>query len=332
MAGRGQIYNAEVDANQDGQVTNSELNAFVMKSQLKELENDLLKRIIKVMAVLLGVLFVALILLIFGIIEATKEMKTDDNNKMTNPSTGATLQCASADFIITNDGVITHGSKSSNQQGQRFLQDSFDLNSQIVDALAVRNYYKQITLHSSLPEKYFRELLWLNIESPTASTLSLKVFSIIRIPHNKAKCGSYLKLTTANGVLILDDTNIFFDHDIFDLFAESGFNQYLGQASSDRRVLHHLNAEHKDESKRGFRRLASSEMSLVGFFNSIESYDWTCTSVEKPSMPSYYSADLTFYIPCLDPTNGITENLCTIVIDSTGEQTTTPPSLNLPVR
>jgi hypothetical protein len=324
MAGRApQIYNSALDANQDGQLTNSELNAFVMKAQMKELEGDLMKRIIRVLLVMLGVLFVALILLIFGIVEATKEVKTD-GSKMVNPSSGETLQCASADFTITNGVLATRDSNSADSSlilsGQRSLQD---LNPDIIDALAVRNYYKQVKLHSSLPEKYFRELLWLNIESTTASTLSLKVFSIIRIPHNKAKCGSFLKLTTANGVLMLDDTSIFYDHDIFDLFAESGFDQYVGQESSGRRVLHHLSADHhKEEAKRGFRRLASNDLSLVGFFNSIDSYEWGCASVEMPSMPSSYSADLTYYIPCLDPTNGITENLCTIRIDDTGKPRT----------
>ncbi len=231
------------------------------------------------------------------------------------------MQCGSADFQITDQGVLIP-SRSLNKTKELAVDSSND----IFDALAVRNFYKTEKIHSSLPEKYFRELEWLNLESPTTATLSMKVLSVVRIPHNKAKCGSYLKLTTINGVLLLDDSEIFYDHDVFNLFSQTGFNQFTGQSSStsstsslsQRRVLHHLSASHHSGEARGFRRLGSTpDLGLVGFFNTIDSYEWTCESVEKPSMPDYYSADLSYFTPCLDPLQEILYNRCAFTVDMT---------------
>jgi len=309
-------YHPDLDENHDGRISNQELNSFVMKVQLKDLESNLLKRVLKILILLLGIFSIAIILLIFGLLEVTKEMKTNDG-KMTDPQTGETLGCASTDFVVTSEGVLT---STASVQRRLSASDSIQLSPEIVNALGVRNFYQQTKLHSSLPEKYFREMLWLNLESPTAATLSLKVLSVIRIPHNKAKCGSFLKLTTINGVLLLDDETLMYDHDIYQLFSQTGLLESTLGTSSQRRILHHLSSSHHTAETRGFRRLNDDKsLGLVGFFNSIEDYEWTCESVEKPEMPNFYSADLLYYTACLNSNDDKSPNRCAIEVDPIGE-------------
>ncbi len=61
------LYNVDLDENQDGQLTHQELNSYVMKSQLNQMENQLMKRFLHILLILLTILFIALILLIFGL-------------------------------------------------------------------------------------------------------------------------------------------------------------------------------------------------------------------------------------------------------------------------
>ena len=67
------------------------------------------------------------------------------------------------------------------------------------------------------------ELDWLELTSPSSSTVSLKILSIVRIPRKSAKCGSLLLLISVHGKVILDDTDMAFDDNIGELFSEAGF-------------------------------------------------------------------------------------------------------------
>lgn len=65
----------------------------------------------------------------------------------------------------------------------------------------------------------------------------MKILNIARIPHSKALCGSFLKLVTASGVIVLDDYDIYYDSDVGTLFAQSGLNPHAitSDESSGRR-------------------------------------------------------------------------------------------------
>jgi hypothetical protein len=308
-----------LDLNQDGVVSAEEVNGLVLKSELASMENKLLKSFIKALTTVVIILIASIAVITYGIVASSIEVKSSDG-KMVDPQ-GNEIQCASSDLSVTSDGTLISRSGDHSSTSRRALTSQDQGNSDITNALGVRNYYTKVKLHSSLPDQYFREMSWLNLESSTAATLSLKVSGIIRIPHNKARCGSYLKITTGDGVLLLDDEYIYYDHDVYSSFAQSGWESFSAQeAKTQRRILHHLSSSHHtlDDTK-GFRKLTATDIGIVGFFNSIDNYEWICQSVEKPELPSYFSAEMSYYLPCRDPSQEISYDRCSFTLGASSK-------------
>jgi hypothetical protein len=208
------------------------------------------------------VVFVTIVCVMMGvIIEGSKDMTTD-SGRMVDSDSGKTLQCASAELVIL-DGALVSRATADAAAGRRLA----DLSANSLDAIAVRNYYKSQQVRSTLPSSYFRDLEWLSLESSDGSTMSFKIEGITRVPHNKASCGSFLKLVTASGVLVLDDGEIYYDDNSAAILAQSGddvFNLAVTTPSSTTgnasiRVLRYLSDDSVESHKRGFRRLQSTD-------------------------------------------------------------------------
>ena len=152
-------------------------------------------------------------------------------------------------------------------------------------ALGTRAISQQRKLASTMPDKYFKELQWLELTSPSSSTVSLKIISLLRLPRKSAKCGSLLMIITPAGKVTLDDTDMSFEEDIGGLFQEAGFK---------------LATEVTDNEGRRLRMLAAEGFTATGFFNVIDDADWGCTTVSKPEFPEVFSMQTQILTKCID--------------------------------
>jgi hypothetical protein len=196
---------------------------------------------------------------------------------------------------VSNEGAMLASTVALNDSSQENAKRRLEEMSSEVDgdhlgpglrrALGTRAISQQRQLASTMPDKYFKELQWLVLNSPTSSTISLKITSLLRIPRKSAKCGSLLMILTPAGKVILDDVDMSFDEDVGSLFEEAGFEVVTGITDSQGRRLRMLSAE-------GF--------SATGFFNVIDDMEWGCTSVEKPELPSVFSMTTNVLTKCID--------------------------------
>jgi len=293
-----------IDKDGDGVVTKKELEQFVSGHHDVVREKELFKKAFFMLLIMLMGFSACIVALTFVVVEETKESHVDpDSDVMVSAETGNTVQCGSADFVV-EDGVLT----LRNDVTRRLAEsDNTFLDPSAANALATRNVYKKRQLQSTMPNKHFKDLEWLELESPSGSILTLKILSISRIPNNNARCGTYLKLGTANGIIVLDDDDIYYDDRVSVLFEEAGFNPLTEaetevSSNSTRRLL----SPSFDSSSGGgktaeftrIRRLQGLEFTLVGFFNLIDDAPWTCESVEKPEMPTNYVAHTQYYRAC----------------------------------
>lgn len=201
------------------------------------------------------------------------------------------VQCANTDLIVTN-GVAHPRSDLSNAP----TNTSRLISGNVADALGVRNEYKQIAFSSTLPDEYFKELHWFEVVSSTGLKLSFKVLGLSRFLTKQAKCGTLLKIVTAAGVLVLDDEDLYYDTDLYSLFTEAGFQLSHGDSLADT-----TNPTRKLQGRK-LTTTDGSSISLVGFFNAINNYDWKCDSVPKPNIPDAYYIKGSNMVAC--ETNG----------------------------
>lgn len=141
-----------------------------------------------------------------------------------------------------------------------------------------------------MPDKYFKELQWLEVESEMGATISMRITTIARIPRVDAKCGSLLILVTDIGHVILDDTVMSFDHDVSFILHRAGF-PVIDDAGPAMNALQSGRARKLDES---------IGVSITGFFNAIDDRPWSCSAVPKPRIPTSFTATTTQLTPC-DP-------------------------------
>eukprot|EP01031_Cornospumella_fuschlensis_P032074 gene32074-38787_t len=309
---------AELDADHDGFVNEAELLKHVISASAEHKERQFLRKAVLAMALLLLMFTFVGMGLTYAVIEATKDTTTNDNDVLISVNSGDPVQCASTDFVVINGALVPRDGES--ESSLRRLQSTGDsyLDASSVSALATRQVMQKRQISSTMPDSYFKELQWLEIQTVVGATLSLKITAISRVMHNKAKCGTFLKLVTSAGVLILDDVDIYYDDEVADLLSEAGFVRFTkpttaggtvpdtNRIPSTRRLSNivylddeyvpHLMMVHDAP----VRRLTSEgALTVIGFFNFIDSAPWTCSSVEKPDMPDIYSADINYLQKCL---------------------------------
>ena len=221
------------------------------------------------------------------LIDAAKDTQVS-NDKLLARGSGEVAQCASSDYYVNSQNVMVKRDSAN----RRELLSSDD-SKFVADALAVRNHKEAVTLSSTLPDKYFEELLWFKIISNTGLQLSFNVQGLSRVMTKSAKCGTLLKILTSAGILILDDKDIYYTDDLFGLFQESGFHPSK-EAPVNQIAGRRLQSNSKDVS-----------FSITGFFNAINDYNWKCESVEKPSLPtSNYALKTRTLSPCNNAPSG----------------------------
>ena len=276
-----------IDKDGDGFISRTEVEEFIVQHHLVKTEKKFFKYGFLLMLCMMIVFSFAIAGLTWGVIVLTKEVTVEDD-VMVNADTGEPLQCANTDIVVTN-GVL---STRSDVENRRLLDgDDNVLTESTVTALGVRNVYQNRRLSSTMPDAYFKELQWFEIESLSGSFISLKVLATVRIPSSNALCGTYLKLGTIYGTIILDEFDLYFDDETNDVFLQAGLFSYDTAAGLERRQLRSI--DHPE-----MRRLSGNDFSMIGFFNAIDDAEWTCESVRKPSMPSEYSADFVLLSAC----------------------------------
>jgi hypothetical protein len=283
----------DVDRDGDGFVTRDELEHYIGEHHVLNSKKKLFKIGFIIMVCLMFLFSFVVAGLTWGVIALTKEV-TVEGDVMVSSDTGDALQCASTEIIVENGILMArHGNSSSHHRRLATDTNGNRLNDDTATALGVRNVYKKRAVSSTMPDKYFKELAWLEIISQSGSFLSLKILTIIRIPSANALCGTYLKLGTLDGTILLDEFDLYYDDVANDAFLKAGLIDY-STVSSPANRRHLSSIDHGS-----MRRLSGAgEFSLIGFFNAIDDADWTCKSVRKPSMPSEYSASFTLFNLC----------------------------------
>ena len=260
-------WDADGDGNIDEAELGSMLEQFFRSQEMKKIYRNLLVAL----GVMMCLLIMFLSIMTYYVVDTAKDTSIV-NDKLMARYTNEPAQCANSDFKLNADNVLV---PRDTVVRRMLLSDG--QTQDVVEALAVRNHMQSVELSSTLPDKYFEELLWFKITSNTGLQLSFRIQAITRLLTKAAKCGTYLKLVTNAGVIILDDKDIYYSNDLFGLFQESGF-----------RLLNSVT-----KNKITGRRLQSSasgvSFSITGFFNAIKDYDWKCESIEKPNLPDQYA-------------------------------------------
>lgn len=137
-----------------------------------------MKKALKGMAIILLFFAAVVVGLTAGIVELSKESEVGDDDVMRSKSSGEAVQCANTDIVVS-DGMLT--SRVVVKPGTRARRALSAADS----AVATRRAYIPHALSSTMPERYFKELEWLELQSTTSATLSLKIMGIVRIPSVK---------------------------------------------------------------------------------------------------------------------------------------------------
>jgi hypothetical protein len=284
----------DIDKDGDGFITREEVERFIGEHRVLTSEKKFFKYGLFFMIGLMFVFSFVVAGLTWGVIILSKET-TLDGDVMVSSDSGDPVQCANTDLYVEDGVLLARNSNNGEGRRRRRLmtgteEDDF-LNDATSAALGVRNVLKKRMLSSTMPDKYFKELLWLEIESASGSFLSLRIMTVVRIPSANALCGTYLKMGTLHGTILLDEFDLYYDDAVNGVFLESGLIAYSTASSVSRRQLSSI--DHGT-----MRRLSGNDFSLVGFFNAIDDAEWTCESVRKPRMPSEYSASFTVLDRC----------------------------------
>lgn len=292
---------AAMDTDGDGQIDENELLNYVQNHKEMMAEKSLLTKGAKGMFILL-ILFS---FIIGGLTYVTIELSKETNintDVMISKTTGNAIQCANTDFIVVNGTMVSRVEKENidNNQKRRRLAGDNEFTAETINALGVRNIYNSKKLSSTMPDKYFKELEWLELQSKSGAMLTLKILAIARIPHSKANCGTFLKISTISGILILDDNDVYYDNDVTSLFIQAGYQSWSDNQvnSGDTTHLRRLLGFDSKNNHQKIRKLDASSTSIVGFFNSIENDNWTCESVQKPSFPTVFSSKSRMFDLC----------------------------------
>eukprot|EP00286_Rhodomonas_abbreviata_P018520 CAMPEP_0181293662 /NCGR_PEP_ID=MMETSP1101-20121128/3183_1 /TAXON_ID=46948 /ORGANISM="Rhodomonas abbreviata, Strain Caron Lab Isolate" /LENGTH=1489 /DNA_ID=CAMNT_0023398261 /DNA_START=37 /DNA_END=4503 /DNA_ORIENTATION=+ len=289
---------AKYDINNDGHYSTQEVKAIIQDFRDSRQTSAFLKKALMAVLCVLAFLLVTQSLLVWWIVEATKEVKVSSGAIV--DSDGKALSTKSSDFSVSDGGILTGPTSETTRRADTSLDmlgkplDSDHLGAGASTAIGVRTAYQQRRLVSTMPFKYFKELLWLELESPSGSSMSLKIFGISRIPTKGAKCGSVLLIDTHAGTITLDDADMSFKDEMGDLFDRAGFKtQILPPTVLDKELELFLNGT----QRRSFRE--SERVSAVAFFNIIDDADWLCESVKKPEPPTIFSAVAKLYESCM---------------------------------
>lgn len=296
----------DLDKDGDGRVSMDELTNYIEKHRDTKRDRKMLRMLLISSVILMVLLVGSLTAMTVVVVDRAKDTEVQ-GNAIKVRGTSTTAQCASADLKVTSDGVIV--AQSSDHSRKLLARDNAD----IATALAVRNHYVSVELSSTLPDEYFQELHWFKIFSSTGLQMSFKVLAMSRVLTKSAKCGTLLKIVTAAGVIILDDKDIYYSDDMFGLFQESGFTLFSATIGTSQAGFKSIRGRRLESSKPGI------SFTIQGFFNSISSYDWTCASVEKPSLSSTYSISTRTLSPCdSDPSPCYFESFGSRVVEQYG--------------
>lgn len=278
-----------LDEDGDGTIDVSEIRALVALNKKNRSEKRIFRSIF-----IGGIVFWLITLGIIGgcvylVAERTKETRVTGRVLTAANDSSVAIQCANTDLIVKNGVMhprVDPAAPAVYQNTSRLVSTTIE------EALGVRKEYKQVSISSTLPDKYFKELEWLEIVTSTGLKLSLKVLGLARFLTKEAKCGTLLKIVTAAGVLILDDADIYYDTDLYKIFDEAGFHV---------RHMEPTTASSTATRKLYGRRLQTVDGSTItasGFFNAINEYDWKCESVAKPQIPEFYYMKGSFLTSC----------------------------------
>jgi len=188
------------DENGDGLITQNELAEVMMELDRDDTKVNIYSKVIMGGAFLWILTLTVVAMLIFGIVETTKEMKSK-GAVMVNTK-GETLQCANSDFFV-QDGVLT-----SRISGNRRLDDSSNRRLQSVKPSSVKMDVQKIgiTLSSDSSGKDIDNLQSVKLVSPDGrSSVTLKVEATSKT------VGGGVQLQTTAGFVTINDTHQMFN-------------------------------------------------------------------------------------------------------------------------
>ena len=133
------------------------------------------------------------------------------------------------------------------------------------------------TMCSQLGDEVFRDMRYLEVTSPTGSTVSLNILGWARMPEDHSLHGTVVVIVTQVGTVTIDGSELAFEDSVAPFFSKAGFSV----SSTGRRL-------------QGLYKVAA-------FLNSIESIEDGCghVSYNLPTIPSSFYAKGTGYSRCV---------------------------------
>ena len=133
------------------------------------------------------------------------------------------------------------------------------------------------TMCSQLGDEVFRDMRYLEVTSPTGSTVSLNILGWARMPEDHSLHGTVVVIVTQVGTVTIDGSELAFEDSVAPFFSKAGFSV----SSTGRRL-------------QGLYKVAA-------FLNSIESIEDGCghVSYNLPTIPNSFYARGTGYARCV---------------------------------
>jgi len=153
-------------------------------------------------------------------------------------------------------------------------------------AIATVSVLQELAIDSRLPDSAWDELKYIDVRNDNGGSVHLFVQAFTRIPSTNALHGSYVKIHSTIGTIILDgDLMTFSDNLSTGAFADAQF----AVTSSGRRLV--------------------GIIYLIGFFNQIPSFDgWNTTYDTPPLIPSVFYANASLLYACTYGNSNLCDN------------------------
>jgi len=274
------------DLNQNGSVSIEELKAAAQAWRRQKQEATRQWRLIVALLFICGLGFVGMFVASWTAVEMSKEVTIHDH--VLTARDGSPALIATLDLTVEN-GVLVPRAAAEEAASRRLSECSStgaDANETCAPTAAVATRLAEVErrLSSTIPDHVLRNLDKINFQlADGVSTFTFRVEGFTRVLA-PSLCGSLVHFNVHDGMITLDDSNVYFDESLSMRFARLGL-------SLSEMTMHG-------------RRLQETTVTY-GLFSFFEEYNWNCTTVSQPRSPSKpYTMKTVVRRPCA------TEQMC----------------------
>jgi len=284
------------DVDNSGHVDAKALGAVAVAYEKMQKEGAVMKKCLLGAVAIITLMFFGMFAMGMVTAELAKEFKANDGDPSMVTKSGQTVQVASVETIIDENGIVRmRQARDGQNQSGRILA------AQAAPATATQTVKEKRVLRSTQSNSFFDSLAEISVHSEKGHVLNLKITGYARVPLRNSRCGNVVKLfASGDGHVSLDSADLSFSGHLEELFKTAGFEVAVGGSAG--------------------RRLAGVT-SVDGFFHHVSQMgsegSWKCGDIPLPHMPTNHIKKFDSYTPCIEPSLDVSNTQTMSSCDST---------------